>query len=86
MKNYLSDRFIRVNISGPLSKIGVPQGPTLGRLLFIIFIKDFAPLPLKSKLLLYADNATAYLAVRIYERHSLNYVMIQNSNKRLPCF
>ena len=60
-QSYLSDRQQLVDLSGTLSSYskitcGVPQGSTLGPLLFLIYVNDVAG-ALDQKLLLYADDS-----------------------------
>ena len=64
LKNYLSNRSVRVRINDTLSKkndlgnVSVPQGSCLGPLLFILYINDLGHLKLNSKCWLFADDTT----------------------------
>ena len=64
-KNYLSGREQQVSINGLLSEpgivtCGVPQGTTLGPLLFLIYINDLGRIIEHSKIQLFADDTILY--------------------------
>ena len=67
--DYLDNLYQRVAIQGQSSSwgkinTGVPQGPVLGPLLFLIYINDIVDLVLtQGKRKLFADGTTLYLDV-----------------------
>ena len=65
-KSYLSGRQQLVDVSETFSSssginFGVPQGSTLGPLLFLIYVNDMSAV-IKNKLLLYADDSGILVA------------------------
>ena len=67
LQSYLTGRQQRTMVKGIISKwkditYGVPQGSTLGPLLFLLFVDDVINLDLQSKCVLYADDIVLYCA------------------------
>ena len=67
LQNYLCDRSQTTLANGTTSKsqrviCGIPQGSTVGPLLFIIYINDIASILRKCKYQLYADDTVLYMS------------------------
>ena len=81
-KSYLSNRGQYVSVNGYSSNqlnvtCGVPQGPVLGPLLFLIYINDLPNSSSKLSFNLFADDANIY-----FESHSLS-ILQKVVNKEL---
>ena len=69
LESYLKDRQLRAAVNGHLSTVypvgsGVPQGSTLGPILFLLYINDAEDtLPRGADLAVYADDTTLYKCV-----------------------
>ena len=65
VKNYLSGRKQRTRLYSAVStqmpvSIGVPQGPTIGPLMFIVYINDLTTVLQSCKSCMYADDTVLY--------------------------
>lgn len=83
-RNYLTDRFQHVTVNSTLSQglwveCGVPQGSTLGPLLFIIYINDLTSY-ITNNVILFADDTVVYSADKNYN------TAVSNLQKDLDIF
>ena len=67
LKDYLSNRKQKTRLHNSISdlkpiEIGVPQGSTLGPLMFIIYVNDLPDVLEHSKVLMYADDTVLYFS------------------------
>ena len=89
LMNYLLDRKYFVSINGyssdtRISNIGVPQGSTLGPLLFLIYINDIVSSSKILKFILFADDTT--ILYKNNDIKELNNIITEETNKVIEWF
>ena len=82
--NFINERKYFVSVNGLKSdistvNIGVPQGSTLGPLLFLLYVNDMKNISRKIKLILFADDTT--LLFRSSNIEHLNNTLETEANK-----
>lgn len=104
--SYFSQRFQCVKLHGEYSELkeiqcGVPQGSTLGPILFNIYVTDLSLLPLKSNVFQYADDTALALKItdsscgtdtfqndihKVMDWFKQNSIFVNLQKTKLACF